>query len=126
MGLPMKLRNLAAALSVAGLLTLAAPSQARYYDDSVIVIENQSDWEIHQLYLSSTQDEEWGADQLGDEVIESGDSYQLHQIPCDDYDVKLVDEDGDVCVVDDVSLCGDDHSWVIDNDDLLSCQAETE
>jgi len=120
----MKLRTVAA--SIVGLLTFAAlPLFAGSYD-SVVVIENQSSWEIHQLYLSSTEDEEWGPDQLGSQIIESGGNFQLHGIPCDDYDVRLVDEDGDICIVGGVPLCGDDDAWVIDNDDLLSCQAATE
>ena len=120
----MKLRTFAVC-SVAAMFLLTTPIPVLAYD-SVVVIENQSNWEIHQLYLSSTDDEEWGPDQLGREVIESGGSYQLHGIPCDNYDVRLVDEDGDICEVGGVPLCGDDEAWVIDDDDLLSCQAATE
>lgn len=94
--------------------------------DSVVKIVNESLWDIHHLYLSSVEDEEWGPDQLGDAVIESGDSFQLHGIPCDDYDVKIVDEDGDSCVVGGVTLCGDDDAWVITDEDLLACQVVTE
>lgn len=94
--------------------------------DSAVNIVNESAWDIHHLYLSSTEDEEWGADQLGDEVIESGGSFILHSIPCDDYDVKLVDEDGDSCVVGGVTLCANDDDWVISDEDLLACQVATD
>ena len=46
--------------------------------------------------------------------------------PCDDYDVKLVDEDGDSCVVGGVTLCADSDAWVITDEDLLACQVVTE
>lgn len=94
--------------------------------DSVVDIVNQSSWEIHQLYLSSTSDEEWGPDQLGEHVIGTGDTFQLHGIPCDDYDVRLVDEDGDACVVGGVTLCADADAWEITDEDLLACQVDTD
>ncbi len=94
--------------------------------DSVVKVVNQSLWDIHHLYLSSTSDNEWGPDQLGDEVISSGDSFQLHGIPCDDYDVKIVDEDGDSCIVGGVTLCADNNAWTITDEDLLACQVVTE
>lgn len=94
--------------------------------DSVVTIQNDSSWDIHEMYLSSTEDEKWGPDQLGEHVIAGEESFKLHGIPCDDYDVKLVDEDGDECVVEGVSLCADSDAWVIDDEDLLTCQVLTE
>jgi hypothetical protein len=94
--------------------------------DSVVTIQNDSSWDIHQMYLSSTEDENWGPDQLGEQVIGSEESFKLHGIPCDDYDVKLVDEDGDECVVGGVSLCAKSDAWVISDEDLLTCQVLTE
>jgi len=95
--------------------------------DSVVKIRNDSDWAIHHLFVSSEDDNEWGEDQLGDDVIEAnGGSFRLHSIPCDSYDVRLVDEDGDECVVSGVPLCADNDDWRITNDDLLTCQVLTE
>ncbi len=91
-----------------------------------VVLKNKSDWEIHHLFLSPTENEKWGADQLGDDVIEPGGTFELHSIPCDSYDIKLVDEDGDECVVADVDICSGQEGWVISNDDLLACEEETE
>lgn len=113
-------------VALAGALLACAPAEASK-SSSTVVIENQSDWEIHQLFLSSVDEEEWGPDQLGDEIIpSSGGRFTLHSIPCDDYDVQLIDEDGDSCVVGGVGLCGDRDTWVISNKDLLTCQAATE
>jgi hypothetical protein len=36
--------------------------------------------------------------------------------------VKLVDEDGDECVVEEVDICGTNDTWEIKNKDLLACQ----
>ena len=95
----------------------AKPTQAS------ITIKNQSAWEITRLYLSPVTDQDWGPDQLGTEVISTGGSFDLTDIPCASYDVKLIDEDGDECVVNGADICGGSDSWVIKSEDLLACQA---
>ena len=117
-----KLTQATLALALMGVATMATAAKL----DSAVKIRNDSDWSIHELYVSSEDDDEWGPDQLGSEIIESeGGSYQLHSIPCDSYDVRLVDEDGDECVVSGVLLCADKDTWRITNDDLLACQNES-
>ncbi|MBD8528001.1 hypothetical protein [Pseudomarimonas arenosa] len=116
----MRLAKWVAAALVIGLAFTALAASSK------VKIINQSDWEIHQLFLSPVDEEDWGPDQLGDQVIGSGASFTLTGIPCDEYDVQLVDEDGDECVVGGVALCGDRENWVITNEDLLTCQVLTE
>lgn len=89
---------------------------------ATVKIINQSKWEIHHIYLSSSEDEEWGPDQLEDEILTKGDSLTLTDIPCDLYDIQVVDEDGDECVIEEVDLCGDDSYWKITDKDLLACE----
>jgi len=91
---------------------------------SVKVI-NQSKWEIHHLYLSSSSDEKWGPDQLGEDVLKKGDSITLTDIDCDEYDIKVVDEDGDECVIEEVSLCNDSSYWKITDKALLDCEGDS-
>lgn len=111
---------------LAGATLLASTPLLANRSLSQVTITNNSDWAIHRLYLSPVSVEEWGPDQLGDEVIDAnGGTFTINKIPCDDYDVQLVDEDGDVCVVGGVGLCGDKDTWAITNDDLLACQAKT-
>lgn len=92
---------------------------------STVQIHNQSSWDLHELYISLSTEEEWGSDLLGDQIVESGQFANLRDVPCADYDVRIVDEDGDVCIVSEVALC-EDAAYVLDDDDLLSCQAGTE
>ncbi|HEX7184154.1 MAG TPA: hypothetical protein VF756_20150 [Thermoanaerobaculia bacterium] len=113
-----------AVLALAGLVFLATTVQAAPKNN--VKIKNKSDWEIHHFFLSSVDDEEWGPDQLGDDVIGTGESFELRKIPCGSYDVMLVDEDGDECIVSEVDVCSGSEGWVITNEDLLECQAETE
>lgn len=87
-----------------------------------IKVINQSKWDIHHLYLSPKNDNDWGPDQLGEEVINSGQTFTLTNIRCNRYDIKIVDEDGDECVIEDVSLCRDASYWKITNKILLACE----
>jgi hypothetical protein len=103
-------------------LLLCLPAFAAHKKKATIKVVNQSKWEIHHLYLSSTSDKHWGEDQLGDEVIDTGESFTLTHIDCDDYDIKLVDEDGDECVVEEVNLCGEETVWKITDKILLKCE----
>lgn len=89
---------------------------------ATVKVINQSKWEIHHLYLSSSDDDEWGEDQLGEDVLGKGDSITLTNIPCDTYDIQVVDEDGDECVIEQVELCGDHSYWKITDKDLLECE----
>ena len=112
-----------AALAALVALAFASSAQAGKYD-SVVTVRNDSLWEIHQLYLSSVDEEEWGPDQLGEQIIDAqGGSFKLSGVPCDSYDVRLVDEDGDECVVREVELCAGNETWKITDEDLLACQA---
>ena len=101
------------------LLALTAPAFA---EKAKVKVINQSKWEIHHLFLSASDEAEWGPDQLGEDVLTKGDSFTLTGIPCDTYDIKVVDEDGDECVIEAVDLCRDHSYWKITDKDLLECE----
>jgi hypothetical protein len=106
------------------LLLAAMPAFAA--KKATVKIINQSHWSIHHLYLSTSDDQEWGDDQLGEDVLDKGDSFTITDIPCDVYDVKVVDEDGDECVIEAAKLCNDNSYWKITDKELLSCEGESE
>ena len=86
-------------------------------------IRNESLWDIYQIFISSSDSREWGPDQLEDDILRSGQSHKLGGVSCDTYDIKLVDEDGDACVVRGVKMCGN-QSWTLTNDNWLDCIAD--
>jgi len=114
------------ALIALALLVVATPAFAKKEKKATIKVVNQSKWEIHHLYLSSADDKKWGPDQLGDDVLRTGASFTLTNIDCDKYDIKVVDEDGDECVVENVSLCGEELTWKITDKVLLKCENESQ
>jgi hypothetical protein len=93
-----------------------------YNANSVITIYNQSRWEIHYLFLSPSNNPNWGPDQLEDDILAPGEYLELSGIDCDTYDVRLVDEDGDECIVEGIDICAEDSGWHITNQALLACQ----
>ena len=111
--------GLAAVLSVAGFATVASAQGKK----ASVKVVNKSDYDIHHLYLAAHESDDWGPDQLGKNVIakKSG-SFTLTDIPCETYDVQLVDEDGDKCEVEKVDICAANATWTIETKDLLACQ----
>lgn len=120
-------RIIVLAIAALALAVGTGPAEAKgRKSNATVTVVNQSIWDIHELYLSSVDDGDWGPDQLGAfDIIESGARWQIRNIPCDNYDVKLVDEDQDECIVGDVAICGADDTWVITDEDLLACQLLT-
>jgi hypothetical protein len=97
-------------------------AEAAAKDASTIHITNKSDWEIHHFYLQPEDSEQWGPDQLGGQKIAAnGGTFELHKVPTDTFDVKLVDEDGDECEVEGVDICASNQGWVITSKDLVAC-----
>ena len=109
-------------LLVLALVVLLPFSATAAKQKATIKIINQSKWEIHHLFLSPASDKHWGSDQLGEDVLKKGETFTLTDIDCDHYDIRVVDEDGDECVIENVSLCGDKAFWKITDKALLDCE----
>jgi hypothetical protein len=117
-----------AALALALLVALVAgghaAAQARK-ERATVTVQNKSSATIRQLYLTPQDSDDWGPDQLGDNVIEAKKgAFKLTDIPCDVYDVRLVDDEGNECVVEEVDICGARETWTITDKDLKACTAE--
>ena len=111
---------------LSALLLVCTVSSAAFAEGVSITLKNSSKWEIHELYLSGTKEKEWGPEQLGkNQVIETGSTFTLTNIDAGKYDLKLVDEDGDECIIEDIKMASDKEAEITDKD-LLECQSETE
>lgn len=90
--------------------------------DSFYTIQNNSSYDIHYIFMSSTRDPNWGPDQLRpDQILGAGQAVRFSGVVCDNYDLKLVDEDGDECVQNGVQIC-ESTTLVINQQDLLRCE----
>jgi hypothetical protein len=113
-----------ATLIVLALVTTAPLAAITPPRKASIKVINQSRWAIHHLFLAPRTNHEWGVDQLGEEVIRTGQSFTLTDIECDLYDIRIVDEDGDECILERQDLCGEASTWKITNRGLRACKED--
>lgn len=102
--------------------TLLVMGNAAAAGKDTVTVRNKSAWEIQELYLSTVDANAWGADRLGLDTLESGKNVKLADIPCGSYDVRVVNADGDECVVAGAVLCADHDAWTLTDADLQACE----
>lgn len=112
----------ALAVVLAGIAASALGQQANRYS---LHLNNYSGLVIDHVYVSQTSDGFWNDDLLGDDVLSTPGTFDVTNIlPGRHYDVKLVDEDGDPCVLRNVYFDGNkfiniSHDW------LIGCEIRT-
>jgi hypothetical protein len=84
-------------------------------DDASLLVVNESDFAIVELFLTAVDDPDWGPNLLRGDELFPGESIEIVDIRCDFYDALLVDEDGVECELFSIDLCFDDATWVIRN-----------
>jgi hypothetical protein len=82
--------------------------------DSSLLVSNESDFAIIEIYLTDIGDPDWGPNLLRGDVLLPGEELLLG-VDCGFYDALLVDEDDVECEVLDLDLCLNDADWVIRN-----------
>lgn len=106
------MRYLGLALMV-GTATAAMPAVARD-----VTVNNTSKWNIHRIFVSPCGNHYWGPNRLsGTDILAVGKS-QVLQIDGACSDVKIVDEDGDVCV----TPVHDEAELALTTKFLIACQ----
>lgn len=106
-----------------GASVLQVDAQNRYW----LKINNRSGYQITKLFVASTEDNEWGPDQFGDEkedVLNPGESYTLDDLVPGEYNIKFVDPDGDTCVLKDIKIFKNE-SWNLTDSWLEACGARS-
>lgn len=89
---------------------------------TAITVVNDSSREIRHLYLSPTNQDNWGPDQLNGSMIGSGGgSYTLSNVECNQSDIKVITEDHNGCFLYKVVSCGQSATWTITNDATPDC-----
>ncbi len=116
-----RLAIIAGVLFAFGALALPVPSKAEP-QRAEFMVNNKSSFDIYHMFLSPEDKDTWGPDQLGEKVIHSGESFTLNDIPCGEYDIKIVDEDGDACIVEGIVMCKDHTHWDLTNSELARCE----
>ena len=87
-----------------------------------ITIVNNSSREIRHVYLSATNQDNWGPDQLNHSVIAAGGgTFTMANVSCSAADIKVIAEDQNGCFVSHVNACGGSVTWTITNDATADC-----
>lgn len=107
-------------LILAAVVTAPLLTQAARMATSV-TITNNSSRELHHIYLSPTNQDNWGRDQLEPTVISSGGSFTLSDVSCSGTDAKVIVEDQDGCFMYQVISCGQSTTWNITNETARDC-----
>ena len=95
-------------------LSLAACASDDGTVDATLLVVNDSDYVITDIYLTEIDNPDWGPNRLRGDVLLPGEELLLG-VQCDFYDALLVDEDGVECELFDLDLCLNDADWVIRN-----------
>lgn len=86
-------------------ITLQATPQRRNLDFTLV---NKTGLTINEVYLSPTNDDEWGEDVMGKDVLKNGEkvdiTFSSAETECN-WDLKIVDEDDDDVEWTKLNLC---------------------
>ena len=102
-------------------LTLSATAACTTSTDSMLTIHNSSSYSMVEINLSPVSMSTWGDNLLGAQRLDPGDELSLSNIPCDTYDIRLVDGANAMCVLPSVNLCLDNELWRLDDATLAAC-----
>ena len=79
---------------------------------------------IHEIYFSPSTQDDWGDDHLGHKVLKPGMALTLTGVTAGKWNVRLVDDDEDECIVKNQQISASEKLSI--DDDLLGCQAATD
>lgn len=96
------------------------PSNPPPDDDGELLIDNQSSFDLYEIYVTPIDAEYWGPDQLDGSILEPGEALSLG-LDCDYYDVLVVDDFGHECEILDLDVCYDTLHLRITNGLLDDC-----
>jgi hypothetical protein len=107
-------------VAVFAFASLPLLSSARSQTTSIIIV-NASNWEIRHVYLSPTDHDDWGPNQLGESVIPPTGTFTLSDVACNQSDIKVITEDQNGCFLYQVVSCGGNAVRTITNTETPDC-----
>lgn len=86
----------------------AALTTSAFAEDVKFTLKNNSEFSIDELYASPSNEDNWGEDILGVDVLAGGESGVVTMADGSEeckYDLKVVDEDGAEHMIEELDLC---------------------
>lgn len=116
--------RLAILAAIVCVLVAGSLRSSAYSNATGITVVNNSSHEIHYLYLSPVDQDNWGPDQLNNASLGNGQSVTLNNVSCDGTQIKVIAEDSDGCFLSSVVSCGGSAQWTITNETPADCGSE--
>lgn len=112
----MPLRGFLCVCIFAGVSLAAAPGMAHE-----VTIVNGTKWAIHRIFFSSCDSRYWGPNRFGETTpLARGQTAVVKDVAAGCYAVKVVDQDGDICVFRNVTVQGN-LTWTFTDRTLADC-----
>lgn len=109
------------AMTLLGCATTGTPGPGGGGGGGAITLRNRSGYALFHLHLSPAQQNAWGEDRLAGGVLHDGGTLALRGVSCGRYDLRVLDEDRDECVLRDQAICGERGGLTINGAELATC-----
>lgn len=116
-----KLKGLPIVMILFGMLACVPLLSSAHTAATRITIANNSSLAIRHVYLSATNQDNWGTDQLTGAIPPGGGSFTLDNVSCSGAGVKVIAEDQNGCFLYQVVSCNENVTWTITNDAVPDC-----
>lgn len=126
MKIPLKNGSIVAAyrlvifMALVGMVAVVMPLLTKAQPSVSITVVNNTNGEIRHVFLSPTDQDNWGADQLNEQAIGSGGSATLN-VACDGSQIKVIGENQDGCFYYQVVSCASNSTWTINSNAAADC-----
>jgi hypothetical protein len=98
------------------LVVLAVPASA-----VDLVVVNQANFSIiHRLYLAPAKSNQWGENKLQNQTVAKNGRFTVRDIAPGVYDLKVIDDDDDSCVVPEINI-DQNKEWKLTDMVMLKC-----
>src|ERR1700716_2372568 len=108
-------------LLAVSLSCLASRADPRAGLISITITSNLTGLEINRVFLSPTDRDKWGPDQLKGSTIAPAGSATIENVACDAADLKVIAEDQNGCFFYQTVACGENFTWTIANNATPDC-----
>jgi len=84
-----------------------------------ITINNElGNWTLWYCYCSTSDDDSWGEDRFGSEILDADESFTFEVMSGDYYDIKVIDDEDDEYIIWDVWVGEDGYVWDVELSDM--------
>src|SRR5262249_45906850 len=85
---------------------------------SELIVVNESHYDFRELAIARVSDPVWSENFLGSDPLYRHEQFAIENLPCDSFDLLIVDDTDRSCVLKDFWLCNGDSvtTWVTDNE----------